>query len=334
MIRWAEPARLHLLWLVPAFLVLLAWIARRRSRLESELGEATALRALTGDPGRASRVVRGLLLLAAVALGLVGVARPQAGLRFVTTTSRGADVVFALDLSHSMEARDVPPDRLRAAEREITTLLGALEGSSMGLVAFAGEARVVSPLSTDRDGLASMVETARVDDLERQGSDINAAVSLAARLLRRPGERPRAVVLVSDGENLSGDPRAEVESVRRAGARLFAIGLGGLEGARIPIVDSTGSVIGERRGPDGKLVLTRLDEALLRDLARRGGGRYEHGDGSGRAALRIAEAIRSGGDKEVQGQLIRAYDERFGWFAAAAALFLLAERAVPRRRKR
>jgi Ca-activated chloride channel family protein len=331
--RWAEPERLLFLWLIPVILLLLGIAARRRAGLERSMGEREALRALTGETGASSRWVRAALLSAAAAVAIAGLARPLAGFRMVTTASRGADVVVALDVSHSMDARDVRPDRLGAAEREVAALVTALEGSSMGLVEFAGEAKVVSPLSTDAEGLASMVETARPADVDAPGSDIGAATTLAARLLRRPGERPRAVVLVTDGENLSGDPAAGTEALRKAGARLFAIGLGTHEGATIPIVDTTGVARGVRRGPNGEVVQTRLDEALLRDLARKGGGRYEHGDGSGRAALTLADAIRSAGGEEVRGQSIRAYDERFPWFAAAAGILLLFERAVPRRRK-
>jgi len=331
--RWADPERLVFLWLVPALLLLAVWAVRQRSKLESTLGDPAAIRRLTGEAGGLATAARMGLLLLAFLFAVAGLARPLAGFRLVETAARGADVMVCLDLSHSMEARDVRPDRLRAATREITTLLESLEGSSMGLVAFAGEARVVSPLSTDLGGLISMVETARPSDLSPQGSDIGAGVSLAARLLRRPGQRPRAVVLVTDGENLSGNPEGSVGAVRQAGARLFTIGIGTAQGDLIPIVDSTGAVVGQRREQDGKPVVTRLNEQLLRELARRAGGRYERGDGSGGAALRLADAIRSGGGEEVRGRSIRAYDERFPWFAAAAGLLLLAERAVPRRRK-
>ena len=331
--RWAQPEQLHLLWLLPAAVLFLTWAARRRGKLEASIGDASALRRLTREEGRGARTLRALFIVLALGLALLGIARPQAGFRFVTTSSRGADLVVALDLSHSMEARDVRPDREQAAEREVITLLDALEGSAMGLVVFAGDAHVVSPLSTDREGLASMVETAGPEDAGKQGSDLGAALALGAKLLRRPGERPRAIVLVTDGENLEGDPKSSLAAVRQGGARLFTIGVGTTDGAEIPITDSTGVVIAHRRGPDGQPVRTRLDEGMLRDLARRGGGRYEHGDGSGRAALRIADAVRSGGGEEVRGQSVRAYDERYPWFAAGACLLLLAERAVPRRRR-
>ena len=331
--RWADPDRFVLLWLIPVLLLAWGWSLRRRGRTESALGDPASLRALTGDPGRGARLLRGALLIGAVALAALGLARPQSGYRLVTTTSTGADVVIALDLSRSMMARDAHPDRLGAAVREVHTLLSSLEGSSVGLIGFAGTARLMSPLSTDYEGLGTIVETLGPDDIDQPGSDIGAGLALAARYLRRPTERPRAVVLITDGENLSGDARAGASEVRKAGARLFAIGIGSGSGAAIPLVDSTGAVVGERRGPDGVPVRTRLDEGLLRDLARRGGGRYEHGDGSGQAAARTADGVRSGGNQEVRGQTIRAYDERFPWFAAAAGMLLLVERAIPRRRR-
>lgn len=332
--RWAEPQLLSLLWLVPVLLLALWFAERRRARLERMLGEPRMLRGRAQAPGAGLRWARHALLLLAAALAIAGMGRPQAGFRLVTTTSRGVDLVVALDLSHSMEARDVRPDRLRAAKRELLSLFSALEGSGIGVVEFAGNARVLSPLTTDTQGLESVVETAVPEDLDEPGSNVAGAVRLASLLLRRPGERPRAVLLVSDGENLEGDARAAAGMARGAGARLFTLGMGTPQGTTIPIVDSTGVVVGKRRDPEGKIVQTKLDEALLRDLAKRGGGTYERGDGTGRAALHLADAMRSEGGVEARGQTVRAYDERFAWFAAGAGLLLVLERLVPRRRKR
>lgn len=331
--RWASPQLVHLLWAVLAVGLAALVGERARRRMESSLGDPRALRGLTEGAGGGARTTRIALALIALALATLGLMRPQAGFRLVTTTSRGVDLVIALDLSRSMDARDTRPDRLSAAKREALSLLDALDGSQIGLVAFAGRAQVIAPLSTDREGLASLVETASTRDLDRPGTDLGAALSLAGRLLHRPGERPRAIVLCSDGENLEGDPGGAMESVKGAGARLYTIGLGTPEGGTIPVVDTTGSVRGVKRDAGGGVVHTRLDEGALRDLARRGGGRYERGDGTGRAALRLVDPIRSEGSYESRGRSVRAYDERFPWFAAAAGALLLAERLVPRRRR-
>src|SRR5678815_589482 len=331
--RWSSPQLAMLFWGLLALALLWLWGDRARRRSERELGNPETLRALTSDAGSRPRLLRAILTLAAVALAVVGLMRPQAGFRLVTTTSQGVDLVLALDLSRSMDARDVRPDRLTAAKREALALLGTLEGSRIGLVEFAGSARIVSPLSTDREGLASIVETATTRDLDQPGTDLGQALERSARLLARPGEQPRAIVLFSDGENLEGDPRRALEIVKRAGAKLYAVGLGSAAGAVIPIVDSTGATHGQKRDAQGNVVVTRLDERTLRLLAEGGGGRYERGDGTGRAGLKLADPIRSGGSFEARGRTIRAYDERYPWFAAAAGLLLLGERLVPRRRK-
>jgi|SRR5712671_1228069 len=331
--RWANPEFAALLWLVPVLLGA-AWLAERhRAAVERSLGDPASLRERAHAPGSGLRWTRHALILAAAALAIAGIARPQAGFRLVTTTSRGVDLVVALDLSHSMEARDVRPDRLRAAKRELLSLFSALEGSAIGVVEFAGNARVLSPLTTDTRGLESVVETAVPEDMGAPGSNLSAAMHLSTILLRRPGDRPRAILLVSDGENLEGDPRASLGAARGAGARLFTLGVGTPDGATLPLVDSTGAVVGKRRDPEGHVVLSRLDEPLLRDLARRGGGRYERGDGTGRAALHLADAMRSEGGVEARGQTVRAYDERYPWFAGVAGAFLIAARLVPRRRR-
>jgi len=331
--RWSSPEWIHLLWgLLPLLLVWL-WGERARARTERALGDPRALEALTGDAGSRARRGRMFLTLAAIALAVVGLMRPQAGFRLVTTTSQGVDAVVVLDLSRSMDARDVRSDRLGAAKREALALVGALEGSRIGLVEFAGSAQVLSPLSTDRDGLASLVETATTRDLDHPGTDLGQALKLAARLLARPGDRPRAIVLLSDGEDLAGGARGALDPVKRAGAKLYTIGLGTPQGSTIPIVDTTGTVRGAKLDSKGAVVITRLDESTLRALAQGGGGRYEHGDGTGRAGLRLVDPIRSGGSYETRGRTIRAYDERFPWFAAAAGILLLAERLVPRRRR-
>jgi Ca-activated chloride channel family protein len=332
-VRWQSPEFLTLLWLLPAAALLVWWSARLRSRDERALGDPEALRRRWGAPASWTRAARRLLLLLALAAGVTALARPQAGLRLVSTTSVGPDVVIALDLSESMRARDVKPDRLGAARRETAALLRALEGSAVGLVGFAGRAQVLSPLTTDVDGLQDRLEAANPEEMEEPGSDLSAGIGLAARLLQRPGERPRAVVLVTDGEQLDGDPAATMSQLRASRARLVIVGVGTPGGASIPVVDSTGAIRNTKRDESGSEVWTKLEEAKMRALAKTAGGRYERADGSGVAGRRAAAATRGEERGDATGRSLQAYDERFHWLAALAAFLLAAEAFVPRRER-
>lgn len=331
--RWAAPEFFALFWLMPFAAALVLWMARARRRDEAALGDRDALRRRWGAPGRWNGPLRTFLFLGAVAAGIVALARPQAGLRLVSTTSTGPDVVVALDLSESMHARDAKPDRLGAARREIAVLLRSLEGSAIGFVGFAGEARVLSPLTTDLEGLRDRIDAARPEDLDEPGSNVGAGVEVAAQLIRRPGDRPRAIVLVTDGEQLDGPMTRGLAPLRASGASLVVLGVGTTEGATIPVVDTTGAVTGMKRDRSGHVVVTKLAEDALRDLARGASGRYERANGSGRAG-RLAAAYARGSERgDRAGRSLRAYDERFHWFAALAALLLAAEVFVPRRRE-
>ncbi|MEK7348991.1 MAG: VWA domain-containing protein [Candidatus Eisenbacteria bacterium] len=331
--RWAAPEYFTLFWIVSAALAFFLWAARARRRDEAALGDPGALRRRWGAPGPWNGRLRVFLFLAAAAAGIVALARPQAGLRLVSTTSSGPDVVVALDLSESMHARDAKPDRLGAARREIATLLRSMEGSAIGLVGFAGEARVLSPLTTDLEGLRDRIDAASPAEIDVPGSDIGGAVALAGQLLRRPGDRPRAIVLVTDGEQLGGDIARGLPVLRASGASLVVLGVGTPEGATIPLVDTTGAVVGVKRDARGQEVWTRFSDGALRGLARTAGGRYERADGSGRAGRLAAGYARGHERGDRGGRSLRAYDERFHWLAALAALFLTAEALVPRRRR-
>jgi Ca-activated chloride channel family protein len=335
-IRWAAPEWLALLWALPLVLAALYWTARERRRDEAALGDPAALRRRWAAPSAWSVRARALVLLVAMAATMVALARPQAGLRLVSTTNTGPDVVIVLDLSESMHARDVRPDRLTAAKREIAALLPSLEGSAIGFVGFAGEARVLSPLTTDLESLGDRIDGASPEEMEVPGTDIGGAIALAGQLLKRPGDRPRAIVLLTDGEQQAGPIDRGLPVARASGASLTVLGVGTPEGDIIPIVDSTGTVVGVKRDRMGREVHSRLDETGLRSLARAAGGRYERADGSSRAGRRAASYARGqelGSRGDNGGRSLRAYDERFHWLAAAAVLFLIIEALVPRRRR-
>ena len=326
----------QLLWLVPALpgaVALAVWVwGRRRRRAARALGSAALLERLgAGDLARTPWDRIALLLGAAVALGLAA-AGPRWGLESVEEETVSADVVLALDVSKSMLARDVPPSRL-ARERVLAQrVLRELPGDRIGMVAFAGRAYVLAPMTVDHSALQLYLDALDPEIVSQGGSSLAAAVRQATDMaLGRDETRQGTVLLVSDGEELDDEAAVREAAERAATARItvHTVGVGTTEGSPIPETGASGT---ERykRGPDGEIVISRLNETLLRDIADITGGRYIRlGEaGATDAVLRTLKGLdRTEGAAEQQ---VRQ-KERYAWFVLAALLLLLVDGVVAAR---
>jgi Ca-activated chloride channel family protein len=326
------PARLHspgALWLLLAVLALGALgavqLLRRRALLERTAGPQARRVApqanLARPAGRLGLSLTGLALLA------FALARPQCGTRTELARRSGVDVVVALDVSRSMRAQDVKPDRLSRARLEVGALLDELAGDRLGLVVFAAEAFVQCPLTSDAEAARLFLRAVGPESVPQQGSDLGNAL-LGAREVLEAAEagaaRAKVVLLVSDGEDLEGGAVEAARQLGEAGVRVFALGVGTPEGAPIPVTDASGRVTGWARDRRGEPVLTRLDLATLRAVAEKGGGQLlelgspDHGPAAFRAAL---DAMQKG---ELESRLTVEYEDRYALFAFPGFLALLA----------
>jgi Ca-activated chloride channel homolog len=330
-----------LLWLAVALPLAVgggvwAWAVRRR-RAARALGSAPLLERLgAGDLGRFPRRRLVLLCLGALALGLAA-AGPRWGLESVQETGVAADLVLALDVSRSMLAADVAPDRLEQQRALARRILRDLPGDRIGLVVFAGRPFTLSPITGDRSALHLHLDALDPDVVSHGGSALGLAVRQAAELARGidDGRRP-VVVLVSDGEPT--DERDAVvtaaDRAARQGVTIHTVGVGTPQGAPVPARPGPdGRSAGYTRGPDGEVYVSRLDEALLRDIASRTGGRYFRlGDpGASDALLRELRGL-----ERAEGDLYAGVRPRprHAWFILAALLFLAADGMVDGRRRR
>ena len=324
-----------LLWLALALPALVAggfwlWVRRRRRAAEA-LGSADLLARLgagdlRGFPGRRLALVAG----AALALGLAA-AGPRWGLESVEEESSAADLVLALDVSKSMLARDISPDRLERARVLARRVLRELPGDRIGLVAFAGRAYTLSPMTVDHGALQLYLDALDPEIVSQGGSSLAAAVRQATDLARGPEDAGRGVVLLAtDGEALE-DRSAVLEAADRAervGITIHTVGVGTREGAPVPETAEQGArTEGYKRGPDGEIVISRLDEELLREVAERTGGRYVR---LGEAGATDAILGTLQGLDRTTGESTRRVreKERYAWFALAALLLLVADGVV------
>ncbi|HSL71489.1 MAG TPA: VWA domain-containing protein, partial [Longimicrobiales bacterium] len=278
--------------------------ARRRRRVAAALGEARLVARLGGASLTRFPWLRLVLLtLAAVTLGLAA-AGPRWGIRELETSTRSRSIVFALDISKSMNARDVQPSRLERERILARRILRELAADRIGLVVFAGRAYILAPLTTDHGALQLYIDALDPEMVSQGGSSLAAALTQATDLARGPTGRSAgaAVVLMSDGEALEDQAGIEqaVRQAARFGVVVHTVGIGTEEGARIPEVDPrTRRVVGYKTDPYGQTVVTRLDERMLNSLATQTGGKYFRLDQAGATSALVSELRelqRSSGD--------------------------------------
>ncbi len=325
--RFAEGIWLYVVPLVPVVWLLMKWGDRRsQAGLRNLLGP----RAEQHVEGRRPRVQTWdrFLLLLAIFWILIAAARPQWGASEVTVAQRGSDVVVALDISNSMLAEDVVPNRMGRAKAELDAFFKRLQDSRVGLVFFAGSAFVQCPLTRDYGTAQIFLDMAGPDMLSEQGTAIAAALQTAHDLLLRgrgdqtPGFQ--AILLVTDGEDLEGNWEAVAKKCLDDGIRIIPVGVGSSEGGLIPVTDDKGRAAGFMKDMDGNVVMSRLDMASLQKMAAMGGGSAFRIGVDGMAGDRLFGELEKLGKREFEERQISAYQERYLWPAllALACLFM------------
>ena len=274
MFRFASPEWLLALLLIPALLGGYWFGARRRTRLLERFGESELVARLTASVSLKARRLKGALLLGAVAFLAFALARPQFGTRVETVRRRGQDVMVAVDLSTSMLAEDITPNRLDRARLSILRLIGKLDGDRIGLVAFAGDAFIQSPLTVDYTAAAMFLNAMDTEMMPVQGTDLGEALRMSLDALDQGAREDRLIVLVTDGEDHEGGVEDQIQRAVSSGVRIHTVGIGSTDGVPIPEIDAGGVRRGFLRDDEGNVVTTRLDEGTLRQVAGATGGRF------------------------------------------------------------
>ncbi len=329
MIRFEFPLLLHLLWGLP----LLGWALvrqalRGRRRLGAH-GDWQVLSAMLPGYSAARGVLRGLLFCLGLGLGILALAGPQIGTKTVEVERMGVDVVLAVDVSQSMAAQDLAPDRMARARFSIRQLLRTLKGDRVALVPFAGAAFEQNPLTADYTMVNLLVDLLRPGLIPRPGTNLAAPIESALRLFEESGEsaegQHRVLVVLSDGEDFEGQWEEAAERAKQAGVRIFAVGMASPEGAPVPDPERPGNWKSDRQG---SIVLSRLNEELLVRLSTLGGGEYYRSSAGGEELIRIRDSIDQMDKQELGSLLYAGWEHRYQWFAAAALLVLLLGQAI------
>jgi len=334
MFRFASPEWLFALLLVPLLAAGFWFGAWRRRELLARFGDSPLLDKLTDSVSRRARVLKATLEVLSVGLLVLALARPQFGTRVETVSRRGQDIIVALDLSNSMLAQDVSPNRLDRARLAILRLIRSLDGDRIGLVAFAGDAFLQSPLTVDYGAAAMFLDAMDPSMMPLQGTDLGAALHLSLDALEEGAREDRILVVVTDGEDHEGDIEGELQRAVSSGVRIHTVGIGSPEGVPIPEIDPETGRQGFKRDEEGNVVTTRLEEGTLQEVAETAGGRYVRVTPGGRSLEDLVDEIAAGEGEEMESREVTQFEEQYQIFLGLGLALLFIDALVPEGKKR
>ena len=328
MLNFAQAQYLLLLLLIPFFFVLQALVLKMRRRRLRKFGDEALVSRLMPSYSKGKVWVRLVLFSIGFFFFVIGLSRPQIGAKLKEHQTKGAEIMIVLDVSNSMLAEDYSPNRLERAKLAISRLVDKLRDDRIGLIVFAGNSFVQLPITTDYVSAKMFLNSISTESVPVQGTAIGEAINTAMRSFSVQSEKSRAVIVITDGENHEDDPVAAAKQAADLGVRVFAIGVGSPEGKPIPM---DGELLKDK---DGEIVVTRLDEKVLKDMAQAGNGVYVRAGTSEFGLNPIIENIRRMEDEMYSSIVFEEFDEQFMYFLGIALFFFVVEMLVGDRKSR
>ena len=327
MVYFAQIEYLLIIAVIP-LLFLLNWLMQYRKRLAlNRFGNPAMVAQLM--PHRSTR--RGWVKIALYAVALfffsIGLSRPQIGARVKEVEKKGAEIMIALDVSNSMLAQDYSPNRLERAKLAISRLVDRLQQDRIGLIVFAGDAFVQLPITTDYVSAKIFLSSISTASVPKQGTALGTAIITGLRSFSSTTENSKALILITDGENHEDDAAAAAQVAKESGVRIFCIGIGSEMGKPIPMPD--GNLL---KDEEGNIVVTKLDEATLVEIARIGNGSYVRAGNSEFGLDAIVEGMRELEKQTFSSEIFEDFDEQYMYFFGIALFFLLVEFLVNERK--
>lgn len=326
MINFAQAQYLFLLLLIPLFFVFQAIVQGMRRRRLRKLGDESLVKALMPSYSAGKVWIRTVFFSLGFFFLVIALSRPQIGAKLKEHQTKGAEIMIALDVSNSMLAEDYTPNRLERAKLAISRLVDKLRDDRIGLIVFAGNSFVQLPITTDYVSAKMFLRSISTGSVPIQGTAIGEAINTSIRSFSAQSEKSRAIIVITDGENHEDDPVAAAKQAAEMGIRVFTIGVGSPEGKPIPV---DGELLRDR---NGEIVVTRLEESVLEDIAKAGNGLYVRAGNSEFGLNPIIDDIRKMEDEMYSSIVFEEYDEQFMYFLAIALVFFVIELLIGDRR--
>jgi Ca-activated chloride channel family protein len=338
-LRFANPYAWQLLWVIPIILVLIVISSRQSRKILMQAFGTKHFSFLCASLSLQKRRVKRSLRVVTLVLMIITLARPQSGFRKEEVKSQGVELMFLVDVSTSMMAEDVKPSRLEQVKGDLTRLLDLMPGNRVGIVAFAGSAVVLSPLTNDLNALKMYIDSLSPDSVSDQGTQFSDALVAAEQAFKRGGDvddekskTTRVILMASDGEDQEPGALDVVKQLADKGVRLFTVAYGTEKGAPVPQRDSLGFLQGYKKDDSGKMILSQVHGDVLRELAKTGGGSFFHASFGGNYLSNIVEDINKLEKAEFESKTATQYDEKFQVVLFFAIVLTLLELLLSERR--
>jgi len=315
---------LYALLLIPSLTILFIWLMYWRKIALKRYGEWNMVQRLIPAISYNRMIFKFILLMIGYAFLVIGIANPQTGSKLVEGERKGIDIMIALDVSNSMLAEDIKPNRLERARQAISKLIDKLGNDRIGIIVFAGNAYLQLPITTDYSAAKMFLSTINTRIVPTQGTAIGEAVDMAIGSFDNE-THSRAIIIITDGENHEDDPLKSAKNAAGKGINVYTIGMGLPDGAPIPEYNKYNRRIGYKKDRQGSTVVTKLNESMLQQIASAGKGVYIRANNTQSGLKAIFDEINKLEKTEFESKMFSDYENRFQYFIALSLIFLVLE---------
>ncbi len=310
-----------MLLVIPAIILCFLLLQLWKHKTQKRFADKTLLKKLSPDQSLFKSVLKVIVLSLAFACLAIALVNPKIGTKLETVKREGVDVVFAIDVSKSMLAEDIAPNRLEKSKQLVTQIINNLASDRVGIIAYAGKAFPQLPITTDYASAKMFLQNMNTDMLSSQGTAINEAIELAKTYYNDDEQTNRVLIIISDGEDHSEAAASVAEEASEEGIRIFTIGVGDVKGGPIPI-KRDGVVLNYKKDNQGETVITRLNEETLKNIADAANGAYINGRSTNSVVESIRDILNKMDKKEFEAKQFADFKDQFQWFLGLALFFL------------
>ncbi len=310
-----------LLLVIPVLIVLFLGVVIWKKTTQKKFADKTLLKRLSPNQSVFKSVLKVVIVSLALACFVIALVNPKVGTKLETVKREGVDVVFAIDVSKSMLAEDIAPNRMEKSKQLVTQIINNLGSDRIGIIAYAGSAYPQLPITTDYSSAKLFLSQMNTNMLSSQGTAISEAIELAKTYYNDEEQTNRVLFIVSDGEDHVGEFSNIAEQANEEGIRIFTIGVGDINGGPIPL-KRNGIVQSYKKDQDGNTVITKLDEQTLKDIAAEANGEYIYGKNTSEVTEKVKEILNGMNKKEFEAKQFADFKDQFQWFLGAGLLLL------------